>query len=248
MKMKTNMMIAAIAVLLLGLASCNKDESATTQSDLNASKTEQIKLGEPVNFTLAQAPSSAPVQWTILPDEDVQVNATGNKASILFNSPGDYIVNASYGDVEGSIDVVVQDSIYNPSGGEPVYESLDGDQVFITVTRVDSMGISGLEFSYITEKKYDCLNHTLLFGNDFTSEGLRVVFSSVYIPSEEFCEAGEDYATGGTSWYPIEDGSHVFEVFLAGTTYTGSIVKSGSNYTFTWPYTSGVTLTPLIIR
>lgn len=242
-------MITAFAALLLGLASCNKDENEPAQANLNASKTDRIKLGEPVNFTLAQAPSNTSVQWSVVPEENVQINTAGNNASILFSLAGDYRVNASYGTMQSSIDVVVQDSVYNPSGSDdPIYEPLTGDQVFITVTRVDSMGISGLDFRYITEKKYDCLNHTLLFGNDLTDQGLKVVFNSVLIPSENFCVAGEDYATGGTSWYPIEEGSHVFEVFLDGVTYNGSFVKSGSTYTFTWPYTSGVTLTPLVIN
>jgi hypothetical protein len=247
--MKTNMMIAAFAALLLGLASCNKDENTPTQSDLKASKTEEIKLGEPVNFTLTPAPDAGSVQWSVIPDANVQINAVDNKASILFRSAGSYSVRAAYGETGDSVVVIVEDSVYNPGGGgEPIYEPLTGDQVFITVSRLDSMGISGLDFRYVTENMYNCLNHTLLFGNDFTDNGLKVVFNSVLIPSEEFCAAGEDHAYGGTAWYPIEDGNHAFEVFLDGTTYSGSFVKSGSTYTFTWPYESGVTLTPLVIN
>jgi len=73
------------------------------------------------------------------------------------------------------------------------------------------------------------------------------VFNSVFIPSEEFCLEGEDYASGGTAWYPVEEGSHGFEVVLDGVTYTGSFIKNGSTYNFTWPYNSGVILTPLVL-
>jgi len=247
--MKTKILFAALAAVLLGFASCNKDENTTAQSNLDASKTDKIKLGEPVHFTFSEAAETGIVQWNVEPDSGVQINASGNKASILFSNPGSYNVNASINDLRGSVDVIVGDSIYNPGGGgEPTYEPLAGDQIFITVSRVDSMGLSGLDFRYITEKKYNCLNHTLLFGNDFNGQDLKVVFNAVYIPSEEFCTAGEDYATGGTAWYPIDDGNHAFEVFLDGVTYTGSFVKSGTTYTFTWPYSSGVTLTPLIIN
>ena len=247
--MKTKILITAFAALLLGFTSCKKEENTPTQSNLDASKTDKIKLGEPIHFTFSQAPETSTVEWSVMPDSDVQINATGNKASILFSNPGSYNVYASYGDLRGSVDVVVQDSIYNPGGGgEPVYEPLTGDQIFITVSRLDSMGISGLDFRYITEKKYDCLNHALLFGNDLVGQDLKVVFNSVCIPSEEFCTAGEDYATGGTAWYPIGEGNHVLEIFLDGVTYTGSFVKRGNTYTFTWPYSSGVTLTPLVIN
>ena len=247
--MKTKMLIAAFAALLLGFTSCNKDANEPALQGVNASKTSEIKKGEPVNFKFTQAPEASPVKWSVVPDDDAQVTASGNTASVLFSNSGIYTVNAIYGTLRGSVDVIVEDSIYNPGGGgTPTYESLTGDQIFITVARYDSMGISGLDFRYITEKKYNCLNHTLLFSNEFTGQDLKVVFNAVYIPSDEFCTPGEDYASGGTAWYPVEDGSHGFEVFLDGNTYTGSFVKSGSTYTFNWPYTSGVILTPPAIE
>jgi hypothetical protein len=248
--MKTKMLIVAIATLMVGFTSCKKDknEPASTLSGVDASKTSKIKKGEPVNFKFSQAPEGSNVQWTVAPFNDVQINASGNTASILFSSAGSYTVSATFGNVKGSTNVSVMDSIYNPGGGTPTYEPLTGDQIFITVSATDSMGISGLIFRYITEKKYNCLNHTLLFDNNFSGQNLQVVFNSVFIPSEVYCTAGEDYASGGTGWYPIADGSHGFEVILDGNTYTGSFVKNGGTYTFTWPYTSGVTITPLVVN
>ena len=247
--MKTNILIVAIATLLLGFTSCNKDENEPILSGIDASKTSKIKKGEPVNFKFSKAPDGSTVQWSVVPDKEVQLCASGNTASMLFCKAGSYNVNANYGTLEGSVEVSVQDSIYNPGGGgSSSNEPLTGDQIFITVTKVDSMGVNGLDFSYITEKKYKCLNHTLMFDNIFSGQDLKVDFKSVFIPSDEFCTSGEDYAYSGTSWYPIALGSHVFEVVLDGKTYTGSFIKSGSTYTFTWPYTSGVTITPLVIN
>ena len=245
--MKTKIVIAAIAAVLLGFTSCKKDGNEPTLQGVNASKTSDIKKGEPVNFSFTAAPGQSTVLWNVVPASDAEIISSGNNASILFSNAGLYTVNAVYGELRGSVDVIVEDSIYDPEpggGDNPIYESLTGDQIFITVTRMDSMGLGGLDFRYITEKKYNCLNHTLLFGNEFTGQDLKVVFNAVYIPSGEFCIPGEDYASGGTAWYPIEDGSHGLEIFLDGITYTGSFVKSGSTYTFTWPYTSGVIITP----
>jgi hypothetical protein len=247
--MKTKILIAAFAALLLGFTSCKKDSDVNIQSGLDASKTSDIKLGEPVVFKLAEADASAIVNWTVTPNTEVQIQPSGKTASILFGNPGSYSVSAISGNIKGRTDVIVDDSIFNPGGGgTPTYEPLTGDQIFITVTRYDSMGISGLDFRYITEKKYNCLNHNLLFSNEFSGQDLKVVFNAVYIPSEEYCSTGEDYASGGTAWYPVSEGSHGLEVFLDGVTYTGSFVKSGSTYTFTWPYTSGVVLTPPVIN
>ena len=247
--MKTRMLIVAIAILMVGFTSCNKDENEPLLSGVNASKTSKIKKGEPVSFKFSQAPDGSTVIWTVIPSDYVQINPAGNAATIQFSNAGVYSVNANYSNFKGSTNVSVQDSIYNPGGGgTPTYEPLTGDQIFITVSRMDSMGISGLDFRYITEKKYQCLNHTLLFDNNFSGQNLQVVFKSVMIPSIEFCTTGEDYASSGTAWYPIEDGTHGFEVVLDGKTYSGSFVKSGYTYTFTWPYSSGVTITPLVIN
>jgi len=70
----------------------------------------------------------------------------------------------------------------------------------------------------------------------------------VSIPAEEYCTAGQVKATGATSLYPVADGIHGFQVVLDGTTYTGSFAKSGTTYTFTWPYSSGVIITPPVIN
>ncbi len=247
--MKTKMLIVAIATLMVGFTSCNKDKNEPTLSGVNASKTSQIKLGEPVDFKFSQAPEGITVQWTVVPFNDVQINASGNAASILFSNAGSYTVSAIFGKVKGSTNVSVMDSIYNPGGGgTPTYELLTGDQIFITVSGTDSMGISGLIFRYITEKKYQCLNHTLLFDNNFSEQNLQIDFKSVMIPSIENCASGEDNASGGTCWFPIADGNHGFEVILDGITYSGSFVKNGGTCTFTWPYNSGVTITPLVVN
>jgi hypothetical protein len=247
--MKTRILIVAITTLLLGFISCNKNANEPTQSSVVASKTSKILKGEPVNFKFSQANERDSVQWSVVPYNNVKVNASGNTASILFDSAGSYIVNASYGQLNGSTNVSVQDSIYKPGvNGLPNYAPLTGDQIFISVLKNDSMGINGLAFHCITEKKYKCLNNNLLFDTNFSGQDLQVVFNSVYIPSSSFCATGEDYASCWTSWYPIAEGSHGFVVILDGKTYTGSFVKSGSTYTFTWPYTKGVTITPLVIN
>ena len=247
--MKTKMLIVAIAALMVGFTSCNKDKNEPTLSGVNASKTSKIKMGEPVDFKFSQAPEGSTVQWTVAPFNNVQINASGNTASILFSNAGSYTVSAIFGKVKGSTNVNVLDSIYNPGGGgTPTYEPLTDDQIFITVSRTDSMGISGLIFRYITEKKYQCLNHTLLFDKNFSEQNLQVVFKSVMIPSTENCTSGEDNASGASCWFPIAEGNHGFEVILDGKTYTGLFVNNGGTYTFTWPYTSGVTITPIVVN
>jgi hypothetical protein len=247
--MKKNILIMAVSILLIGFVSCKKDQNEPSQVSLDASKSTKIKKGEPVSFKFTQAPDGSAVTWSVTPFTDVKINSIGNAASILFSTAGSYSVKASYGTLKGSVEVSVQDSIYNPGTGDPSTNvPLTGDQIHITVSKVDSMGLNGLNFRFITAKKYECLNHTLMFDNIFSGQDLKIDFKSVFIPSDAFCSAGEDYASSGTAWYPIASGSHLFTVVLDGKTYTGSFVKTGSTYTFTWTYTAGVTLTPLVIN
>jgi len=238
-----------VSILLIGFVSCKKDQNEASQANLDASKTTKIKKGEPVSFKLTEAPDGSNVTWSVSPSTDVKINSNGNTASILFSNAGAFTINASYGTLKGNTTVSVQDSIYNPGGGDPSTNvPLTGDQIFVTVSKVDSMALSGLSFQFITAKKYKCLNHTLLFDNTISGQDLKVDFKSIFIPSDSFCSAGEDYASSGTSWYPIAAGSHALTIVIDGKTYIGSFVKSGSTYTFTWPYTTGVTITPLVIN
>jgi hypothetical protein len=247
--MKKNILIMVVSILLIGFVSCKKDQNEASQANLDASKTTKIKKGEPVSFKLNEAPDGSNVTWSVTPSTDVKINSNGNTASILFSNAGSFTINASYGTLKGNATVSVQDSIYNPGSGDPSTNvPLTGDQIFVTVSKADSMGLSGLVFKFVTGKKYKCLNNTLLFDNTFSGQDLKIDFKSVFIPSSAYCSAGEDYASSVTSWYPIEAGSHSFSAVLDGKTYTGSFVKSGSTYTFTWPYTTGVIITPLVIN
>ncbi len=173
-------------------------------------------------------------------NEPAQNQASGSKTTPTLRD--------NSGQVSGNNDAASPDSIGNPGGETPTYVPLTGDQIFITVSKMDSMSLGGLEFRSVTANKYDCLNHTLLFDNNFSGQDLQIVFNAVMVPPPDFCEGGEDYAYAGTSWYPVSEGSHGFQVVLDGQTYSGSFVKTGSTYTFNWPYTSGVTLTPLILN
>ena len=104
---------------------------------------------ESISFRFSQAPEGSSVIWTVVPFDNVQINPTGNVATIQFSNAGVYYVKASYSNFKGSAEVSVLDSIYNPGGGgTPTYQPLTGDQIFITVSKYDSMGLGGLSPVY----------------------------------------------------------------------------------------------------
>ncbi|HEX6429220.1 MAG TPA: hypothetical protein VF008_16095 [Niastella sp.] len=123
---------------------------------------------------------------------------------------------------------------------------LTADQIHITPSKIDSGGVSGLALSAITANNYPCSNNYLLTGLATFGGNYTLFFPGVNIPAN--CSGGLAQAQGTRTLFSVNDGSHVFKVVLNGITYTGSFVKTGSQYTFTWPYTSGVTISPLTIN
>lgn len=242
----------AIASVLIGITACNKNETDPVATNLEASKSTKIKIGEPVSFKFNDAPQGSTVTWTVIPDKDVKINASGNQASILFANAGNYSVNARYGALTGSSAVSVLDSVYNP-GGSPTIVPLTGDQIAITVSKMpDSMGLIGLNLSFLTNKKYKCLNNKLLFArtdkveNDITT--YQIEYNGVEIPRDNDCTAGEAHSKGETSFYPIANGESKLVVKLNGVQYTGTITKAGTSITIGWSYTSGITISPLNLK
>ena len=251
--MKKIILIMTIAGLMLSFTACNKDENGPAVSNLEASKSAKIKKGEPVSFKLAGAPEGSAVLWNVTPDKDVKITAAGNIASVFFANAGSYTVNATYGTLKATSTVSVQDSIYNPgTGGTSTVVSLTGDQIAIAVTKMpDSMGLVGLNLSFVTKNKYKCMNNTLLFTQAVESSNsiktYKIEFTGVEIPGDNFCASGESYSSGVTGFYPIADGESKLVIILNGITYQGTINKTSTAITIAWPYSSIVTITPLTI-
>jgi len=247
--MKKSILSMAVTVLILVFSSCIKDDDRVGNTNLDASKTSGIKKGEPITFRFSEVPDGSNIKWEVIPDKSIQINAVGNTATILFNMAGLYNVSASSGQLKAGIKVSVQDSIYTPGGtGSSAIDALKGDMVSFIISKIDSMGINGLMLSFSTNKKYPCLNNLLLFDLITNGSVYKINLKGVFKPGGEFCTPGEDKAKAVTSLYPVSEGNHVFEVVLDGITYTGSFVKSGTKYTFAWPYTNGVTISPLVIN
>lgn len=257
---KTFMSLSVLLAITLFIA-CQKDNNASPQS-LTATKTSAIKKGEPIIFTAASLTGS--VTWSVSPSTRVQVNPSGNKASILFGWPGQYIVRASAGSAMMTSTVnVIDSSFYVPGtggtgngggsssgpAGPVTYTTvpLTGDQVSIQVSKVDTGNSAGLVFHATTGKTYNCLNNVLSAELTQSGNNITISFNGVKTPEGAHCESGQSKPSSFHQAWPIADGSHSFKVVLNGTTYTGTLVKSGKNFSFTWPYSSSVTISPLTL-
>ena len=239
-----------LLLAVISFVACKKDSASnTTTPSLTASKNAAIKRGEPIIFTLANTSAGSVTNWSVAPSANVQINKTNNYASILFGKAGTYAITASSGSITASTTVTVGDSTYTGGGGITYTKvPLTGDQIKLTPSRIDSGSTYGLLISAITTNSYNCLNNFLPSDLAITGVDYAINFTGVDTPDAANCTTGQTQSSGMSYMYPVADGNHVFKVVLNGTTYTGSFIKSGATYTFTWPYTSGVTISPLVIN
>lgn len=226
-------------VLILVMSACTKDPVNTTTS-LTASKTTAIKKGEPVVFTFFNNPGA--IQWNVSPALNAQVSATGSVASIRFGNGGTFVVTATSGSTVDSSVVHVDDSIYTPPPAATILPLITNETLIITASKLDSGAYSGLIFYAHTQSSYTCFTNYLVSDFNQANNAYTINFTGVYVPAG--CITGT--ATAGTFEYfiPMADGTHALTITLNGTTYTGSVVKAGSNYTINWSYTSGVAISP----
>ena len=239
--------IATLGFLMtIGMIACKKND-ATTTSNLDASKTSSIAKGEPVSFTLSQVPAGTTVNWSVSPSSNVQINSSGNKASILFGLKGNYTVRGVYGSTSATANVSVSDSVYIPggSGGPSAPSTLpfsNGETINITASRIDSGSTSGLILSALTTNSYTCLENSLLSTYRSNGNSLSIAYTGVSVPAG--CTTGTAKATAFSYFYPLASGTNTLSIIFNGTTYSGTIVKTGNNYSIHWSYTSGVIISP----
>lgn len=259
---------------IVGYLSCQKEHSSDP-TPVAAEKTEGIKKGEPIVFTV----DGANAQWAVSPG-NAKITTYGNTATILFAKAGSYMVTANTGYSVSRITVNVSDTSWCTDSTphcdttitdtcrygncpprdtiphdtiprrDSIY-SLHNDQIFITPVKFDSAGISGLLIRSMTQLSYPCSNNYLLTnvitgGNDTTGIYYTLKYAGVQVPAS--CSGASGPARSTKALFPVHDGTHVFKVVLNGTTYTGSFTKKGSQYSFNWPYTSGVFISPQTIN
>src|SRR5689334_8684521 len=114
----------------------NVDPVTSESPTIQATKRDNIKRGEPVVFTMG-SDSGDNVTWSVNPSENTQISSAGNKASIVFDKAGCYIITAINGNLTAgaSQSVKVSDSVYVPGASTTsaayASESLMGDDIKI---------------------------------------------------------------------------------------------------------------------
>jgi len=132
--------------------------------------------------------------------------------------------------------------------------SLIGDQLAITPavwSQPDSTITNpALFLNTTTSNSYPNVNAQLLTTSTSLNtgnvvNGIHLDYKGVFLPGG--VTSGTSKATNSLSYGSLTDGTYSLVITVNGLTYTGSFVKSGNTYTFTWPYSSGVIISPLTV-
>ena len=245
--MKKAKLLSLGLLLTIGFMACKKNDTPST-TNLKASKSSLIKKGDPVLFTLSRS-SENPVNWSVKPSANTQVNPAGNQAAVKFGAQGNYFVTAVSGIDSVSVWVSVSDSTNAGVGGSNntqesnnvvTFVPFSADETIkITASKIDTGDGSILIFSALTTNSYPNISNYL--GSTFTesTSGFEINYNGVAYP----LLGGGTAKAGGFSYInPNGSGIYKLTIILNGKTYTGEIVRTGNNFAINWPYASGVSI------
>jgi hypothetical protein len=146
--------------------------------------------------------------------------------------------------------IIKSDTVYyngNTGGSVAALESMEGDHIQLTpsASAIDSSNY--IVIMALSENFYNCLNNYLVISTEMEPGSFTVDIKGVNVPTEGNCTEGQMKALGAIFLYCPIDGFYNLTVKFNGYVYQGTIVKTGNVYTFTWPYDSGLTLSPLTV-
>ncbi len=86
------------------------------------------------------------------------------------------------------------------------------------------------------------------FNNTTNKVDIQIDYKNVLLPGGVANYSSKATKTDRLSFSGVgSDGTYNLIITLNGSTYSGSVIKSGNTFTFTWPYTTGVTISPLTV-
>lgn len=264
--MKNVISVFVSAFLIIGFAtSCKKNSSGggSTGKPVLTLSNSTIKRNQPLVASTNVISSNLVVRWTVnSAPNSTWISPSGNKSVILFSNSGSYTVTASYfADSaattpydSSSSPVTVTDSIYNDSTGTwASCNSLvqvgipNDDQIFITPISYSDTGLVFIAHTQLTYgDQYPLLDYSL---TPDTTAGYGFVFATVTESPCSFATGTAMPATGilSISTSTLTQGTSDFTIIFHGVIYSGTLTVTSTQCSFSWNYTSGVTISPLTI-
>ena len=213
-------------------------------------------MGEPLYASLSGQATNTNVAWSSNSGGHIWPTQNTDTAIYIFTSPGTYTVKANFqSQVNGSNDstdgnVIVTDSIFSDTvtvtcDAVVVQNLTEDDQ--INLTPVDYSD-TGLVFVAQTTNLY---NHSPLLNSNgeihVSESGFEVDISSALIfPCSG--SAAPAPAVGLVTLTGLTNRTYQLSFKLNNNLYFGTMTVSDSNIVFSWPSSTGVTMSPLTIQ
>jgi hypothetical protein len=255
--MKTHFIYLSFFVVI---AACVKNSGTVhyngnpSNSDLTLSKS-NLKRGEQLIASTNQSNPNAIIKWTTYPSMNTVVSPANNQAAAIFALPGTYHITASYYNASdtttaydsSSAPVTVNDSIVTtppvPDGLDSL--SLSGDQLVLSpVSASDSIFIMSVQ----TVNMYNCTPYLTAYSFDGLNGTSLLLYKDGEVVEGSGCNGAKNHAVSYLFYSPLNNGVYNISAVLNSITYQGTLTVTNTDYTFNWPYSSGITISPLQIK
>jgi hypothetical protein len=238
------------------MISCSKDPSSSnSMAKLFLSKS-TVKIGEPLYATLSGQAANTNVAWSSSTSSPQWATPSTDSAVYIFTSAGSYTVKANFqSGINGANDstygnVIVTDSIFSDSAittcDVVANKNLAaGDEINLTPVDYSDTGIV-----FISHTK-DLYSHSPFLNSNgeihINESGFEVdIDSELSYPC-----LGSAALTPAVGWVVLTgltNRTYTLAFKFNGTTYAGTMSVTSTQVTITWTYSSGVTISPLIIQ
>ena len=225
-----------------------------------------IKKGESfVVYTIAPDSNSI-IRWSIKPSDSTEIIPNGDHAIVHISLAGTYLITANFYSPADSVNpydsshstIIIHDSVNRPPPPVPPpppaqdYDtiSLAGDQLIISP---DYFLNGALFLTVKTTNNFSCKAYLSLYSTLQEPPGPNSSFtmnfnSGIAAVSTSDCTGTSGPASSQIEIIDLPIGVHPIFASLNQVDYQGSVNVTDSNYTFTWNYTSGITISPLQIK
>ena len=234
---------------------CQPSSVSNPKPAISISK-QEVKIGEPVYASSTGQKSNSYILWSASANGKTWASETTDSVTALFTSSGTYQLSATYfsGNNQPAYDsnyvsITVTDSIYSDTSTlhcdvVQVKNILPGETVTLAPV---SYSDTGLVFVAHTSNAYPHSPILNCGGNIYPDNGTYTcdIQSALIIPC--FGSANPSPAVGIVSLSALTQGTHILKFNLNGVSFSGTLIVTDSQCTITWPFQSGITVSPLII-
>lgn len=258
--------LSLLMLSLAGFIACYKNASpasgskttGTSSATLTLSAT-SVQKGAPLIATVNSA-AAENIRWTVTPATAAHITTGNGQAMILFAQAGRYQIKANYASGADSTDsvtcpITVSDTVYTPVPPTN-YDTTSLAGVGITLTpSLDSIGRLVLLAQSTTV--YNCFP-TFVWSvsaerPDSTVIGSGAISLIFYEIISTTTGSGCDGAQNPATAYLFPEqyltgapvaGTYPISVMVNQILYQGTYTVTATGFSFNWPYTSGVTISP----